>query len=116
MFLKYSTREGHFNLMQPSETSYSCHAAVYDENADRIISTNFDPGFELNGNDVDELAYELQESLNRTWSTDKSRKEMLDYLNKHQKEIENGNRKRRLAEIETELAALNEEKENLQNA
>ena len=113
MFLKYSTREGNFNFARPSEVSYSCHIAVCDDDANKIKTCNFDPTFELNGTDVDEIDYELEESMERYWSTSDDRKEMLEFLRANKAELEAGNIRRRLAEIETEMSALQEEKERL---
>lgn len=113
MFLKYSTREGNFNFARPSEVSYSCHIAVCDDDANKIKTCNFEPTFELNGSDVDEIDYELEESIGRYWSTSDDRKEMLAFLRANKSEIEAGNIRRRLAEIETEMSALQKEKERL---
>lgn len=113
MFIKYYTREGHFNFCNLSELSFSCHLDVCDENADKIKSCNFTPEYELNGTDIDEVIAEITESLTRYWSTSDDRKEMIAFLEKNRTKIIKGNTKRRLAEIETELSALNEEKERL---
>lgn len=113
MFLKYSTREGNFNFARPSEVSYNCHIAVCDDDANKIKTCNFEPTFELNGSDVDEIDYELEESIGRYLSTNDDRKEMLEFLRANKAEIEAGNIRRRLAEIETEMSALQEEKERL---
>lgn len=115
MFLRYSTREGNFNFARPSEVSYSCHVYVCDDDANKIKTCNFEPTVELNGNDVDEIDYEIEESINRYWSTSDDRKEMLEFIRENKAEIEAGNKKRRLAEIETEIAALEEEKSRLTN-
>ena len=113
MFLKYTTREGNFNFARPSEVSYSCHIAVCDDDANKIKTCNFEPTFDLNGSDVDEIDYELEESIGRYWSTSDDRKEMLEFLRANKAEIEAGNIRRRLAEIETEISALEEEKTRL---
>ena len=113
MFLKYTTREGNFNFARPSEVSYSCHIAVCDDDANKIKTCNFEPTFELNGTDVDEIDYELEESMGRYWSTSDDRKEMLEFLRVNKAELEAGNIRRRLAEIETEISALEEEKTRL---
>ena len=98
-----------------SEVSYSCHVAVYDDDANRIKSCNFTPTFDMNGTDVDEAIYEIEESMNRYWSTSDERKDMVNFLKEHQSEIEHGNALRRIAEINTELDALTEEKERLES-
>lgn len=113
MFLKYYTREGHFNWSKPSEVSYSCNVAVYDDDANRIKYCNFTPEYELEGTDVHEAMAEIEESMSRYWSTSDDRKEMIAFLKENKLAIETGNVKRRLAVIDTELAALTEEKERL---
>ncbi len=114
MFLKYSTREGNFNFARPSEVSYSCHIAVCDDEANKIKTCNFEPTFELNGSGVDEIYCELEESINRYWSTSDDREEMLKFLRANKDEIEAGNSRRRLAEIETEMDALKEERDRIE--
>lgn len=113
MFLKYSTREGNFNFVKPGEVSYSCHVVVCDDDANKLKTCNFEPTFELNGSDVYEIDYELEESMNRYWSTSDDRKEMLEFLRANKTEIEAGNIRRRLAEIKTEIDALEEEQARL---
>ena len=114
MFLKYSTRKGHFNMLDPSEESFSCHVAVYDSKANKIKHCNFTPEYELNGTDVDEISAEIEESLARYWTTGDDRKEFVAYLAENQEEIERGNTERRLAEIKTEIDALQEEQKRLE--
>lgn len=114
MFIKYYTREGNFNFCKPSELSYSCHLDVCDENANRIKSCNFTPERELNGTDIDEIFIEITDSLDRYYSTSNDRKEMIEFLEKNRSKIIKGNKKRRLAEIETEMSSLQEEKHRLE--
>ena len=115
MFVKYSTQEGHFNWSNTSEVSFSCHAAIYDMNGDKVIYCNFTPEYELNGTDIDEVVVEIQDSISRYWSTSDDRKDFIAFAEKNYDNIITGTRKRRLAEIKTELDALNEEKEKLES-
>ena len=116
MFVKYHTREGNFNFLNTSEVSYSCYASIYDMDGDRLISCNFSPEYEVNGTDIDEVTAEIQESIERYWSTSDDRNEFIAFANENHDKIVSGTRKRRLAEIETELLALNEEKDKLLEA
>lgn len=113
MFIKYYTREGHFNYSDTNQVSFRCHLDICDEDANVIKYCNFRPEYELNGSNVDEIIAEITESLDRYWTTPDDRKEIVAFLEKNRSRIIEGNTKRRLAEIETELAALEEEKERL---
>lgn len=113
MRLKYSTREGHFNWSNTSEVSFSCNVAVYDDNGDRIKVCNFTPEYELDGTDVEEIATEIESSMKRYWSTSDDRKDMVEFLREHETEIEQGNAKYSLDEIDKQLEKLNSEKQSL---
>lgn len=115
MFLKYTTREGNYNLFKPSEKSFNCHVTVYDNRANVLKSCNFTPEYELNGTSVEEIESEITESLDRYWSTSDDRKDMLKYLARNRSTIEKGNIKRRISEIKTEIDALTEELTELEN-
>jgi len=115
MFVKYFTREGRFNWCNTSEVSYSCNVKICDMNANILVNCNFTPERELNGTDIDEIIAEIQESISRYWTTSDDRKDFVTFAEKNHDNIIAGTRKRRIAEIKTELDALNEEKERLES-
>ena len=113
MRLKYSTREGHFNWSNTSEVSLSCNVAVYDDSGERIKVCNFTPEYEMDGTDVEDIVTEIEASMKRYWSTSNDRKDMIEFLQEHETEIDRGNAQYRLEEIDKQLEKLNSEKKSL---
>lgn len=112
MRLNYSTRFGKF-FLGSSEETYSTHIAVYDDEGKKLISTNIRPEYELEGNDVEEIIYEIEEAIKRTWTTGDTRREMIDYLKEHQAEIELGNDTYELNTLVKKIADMSSRVETL---
>ena len=117
MKLKYTSRTGHFNLLNHSEISVSCHIQISDDDGKNILSTSVRPEYEINGNDPDEAIEILEDTLNRVWiSTSKQEwREMIEFLKNNKDEILKGNTKARLSEIENIIENLQKEKQSLLN-
>lgn len=90
MRLEYKSRYGKF-FLGSSEETYSCHVAVYDDENNKLISTNIRPEYELEGNDIEEIIYEIEEAIKRTWTTGDTRRECVEFIKEHQDEIALGN-------------------------
>lgn len=117
MRLEYKSRTGKFNFANPSEESVSCHIAIYDNDGNKIKSTNVHPEYEEEGNDVDDAIYLLEESDKKVMysSYQKEWREMIGFLKEHQEEIEEGNRQYRIQKIKKQIASLNSELDLLTN-
>lgn len=113
--LKYSSRTGHFNFANPSEESISCNMSVFDEEGTRIMNTNFKPEYEVEGDDVAEAIYLLEEADKGVlYSTSqKEWKEMISYLKENQEDIEDGNKKYKIKTIMEKIDRLQAELKSL---
>jgi hypothetical protein len=111
MRIEYKSRTGNFNLCNPNEKSVSCNIKIIDENGQSILQTNINPDSELEGCDVDDIIYYLEEADKKVlYSTrQKEWKEMVDFLVKNKEEIERGNKEYRISKIKNQLKKLQEE-------
>jgi hypothetical protein len=112
--LKYYTRQGNFDFSHPSDVSYSCHLSVY-QNGQRLLSTNVSPDYEYEGNDVDEAVDIIEQDIRSHWiDTARSEKKcMVNFLKRHQEEIEMGNGRNRFTQVLKEIERLSSELEGL---
>lgn len=115
MRLEYSTREGNFDFAHPSEISYSTHMVVYDEEGKKLIHCNISPESDIEGNDPEEAIWYIKDQIQRVWSTaNKERQAMVDYLKEHSEEIEKGNDKYELIQVNQRIEELTARKERLE--
>lgn len=114
MRLTYTSQVGHYNLLNPQEESMNCFIRLVDDGGGIIQSKNIKVEYELEGTDVDEAIYALEDYLKRVWTSSRKKdEEFIKFLKDNQDEIEMGNRKYRLEMIEKELEKLQKEKELL---
>lgn len=112
MRLEYKSRYGSFFVGSAEET-FSCHVAVYDDEGNRLISTNIWPEQELNGSDPEEIMYEIEEAIKRTWTTGDDRKDCWQFILDHKPEIELGNDIHELSQVTKQLETLSNRAEIL---
>jgi len=106
--LSYTTRKGHFNWSDPSEESYSCHMAVFDDEGNKLISCNIHPEYEEDGNDPESAIYLLEDAISRTWTTNDNRPDFLQFIKDNQEALEVGNNIYELEQITKQILKLSE--------
>lgn len=116
MRLQYTSRRGRYNLLNPREESVSCHIAVYDDEGNKIKSTNVSLEYEIDGTDVSEAIELITDYSERVLSSQyKEWEEMIAFLKGNQEAIEDGNRQYRIKTIKTKIEQLQTELTTLES-
>ena len=118
MRIKYTSRTGHFNFLNPAEESINCHLAIFNELNEKIKHTNFNPEYEVEGDSVEEAIYLLEEADRKVLysSSQKESKDVIAFLKENQEEIEKGNKEWEIAKIKQKIEKLQSELEKLDPA
>lgn len=114
MRMNYYTREGRFNIIDPSQVSLSCNVRVYDDEGKTLKVCNFTPEWAIYGSDPEDVTIEIERSLKSYWSTSKDRQEMLEFLKENENEINVGNWQHELTRINQDIEGLQARKKQLE--
>ena len=117
MYYRISVREGNFNLMDPSEASWSNWVGIFDEGEVPIKTVSVLAGEPIfyDEDTPEDIANALEEWLKgMIYTSDEEKiKDMIQYLRDHSKELLRGTLERRIALIEEKIKRLEEDKERL---
>lgn len=104
------SREGHFNWANPSEVSISTHIRIVDTDLDSNYC-NITTEDIVTSNHPADLAYEIDRFLKRMLyvGSEKEIKEFKKFIEDHFLELEAGNARYRIDELEKKKTKINEE-------
>ena len=116
MYYRISVREGNFNLMDPSEVSWSNWIGVFDREKEmpiKAVSVTADSPIFFDEDTPEDIANALEKWLKgMVYTSDEEKiKDMIRYLRDHSKELLRGTLERRIALIEEKIKRLEEDKE-----
>ena len=114
MRLKYSSRQGNFNLLSPSEKSISCHILILDDENNPIKSTSVHTEHFEEGDDIG-IAISLIEEYDRKVisSAHEEWRDIIKFLKENKDEIEKGNKEYKIIDLKRKIENLQSELESL---
>ena len=115
MYYRISVREGNFNLMDPSEASWSNWIGIFDKEKEmpiKAVSVIADSPIFFDEDTPEDIANALEKWLKGAiYTSDEEKiKDMIQYLRKHSKELLKGRLDWRIALIEEKIKRLEEDK------
>jgi len=115
MYYRISVREGNFNLMDPSEASWSNWVGIFDRETEmpiKAVSVIADSPIFFDEDTPEDIANALEKWLKGAiYTSDEEKiKDMIQYLRKHSKELLKGRLDWRIALIEEKIKRLEEDK------
>ena len=118
MYYRISVREGNFNLMDPSEVSWSNWIGVFDRGKEmpiKAVSVTADSPIFFDEDTPIDIANALEKWLKEmVYTSDEGKiKDTIQYLREHSKELLKGRLDWRIALIEEKIKRLEEDKERL---
>jgi len=115
MYYRISVREGNFNLMDPSEASWSNWVGIFDREKEmpiKAVSVIADSPIFFDEDTPEDIANALEKWLKgMIYTSDEEKiKDVIQYLRKHSKELLEGTLDWRIALIEEKIKRLEEDK------